>query len=118
MEKTPPSTAVPSQVPSMLETEKEREGGARLSRSPSVISHHSLKKIETTALHEAKALDKLSEEPQYPSGVKLAIIIIGLCLAVFLVALVSASIPYIVVSAAHKFLGQYHNRHRYSKDNG
>ncbi|KAL9014533.1 MAG: hypothetical protein Q9173_000834 [Seirophora scorigena] len=45
------------------------------------------KVIETTAVAEAAALDRLSEEPEYPSGAKLAIITIALCLSVLLMAL-------------------------------
>jgi hypothetical protein len=43
----------------------------------------------TTPIEEAAALDKLSDEPEYPSSIKLFIITIALCLSVFLVALVS-----------------------------
>ena len=52
--------------------------------------HHSgeQKVVETTGLEEAEALDKLSEEPEYPTGMKLAIITIALCFSVFLVAIV------------------------------
>ena len=47
------------------------------------------KVVETTPLDEAEALDKLSDEPEYPSGAKLAIIVVSLGLSVFLMALVS-----------------------------
>ena len=47
------------------------------------------KDVETTPLDEAEALDKLSDEPEYPSGAKLAIIVVSLGLSVFLMALVS-----------------------------
>ena len=43
--------------------------------------------IETTPIKEAEALDKLSDEPEYPTGAKLGIIIASLCLSVFLMAL-------------------------------
>ena len=46
------------------------------------------KVFEETAVEEAAALDKLSEEPEYPKGAKLAIITAALCLSVFLMALV------------------------------
>ena len=42
-------------------------------------------------MEEAEALDKLSDEVEYPSGSKLAIISLALCLSVFLVALVRTS---------------------------
>lgn len=45
--------------------------------------------VETTPLDEAEALDKLSDEPEYPSGAKLGIIVASLGLSVFLMALVS-----------------------------
>ncbi|CAD6587601.1 MAG: hypothetical protein ASARMPREDX12_002946 [Alectoria sarmentosa] len=45
------------------------------------------KDVETTPLDEAEALDKLSDEPEYPSGAKLAIIVVSLGLSVFLMAL-------------------------------
>lgn len=43
--------------------------------------------METTPVQEAEALDKLSDEPEYPSGAKLAIITLSLCLSVLLMAL-------------------------------
>ena len=45
--------------------------------------------VGKTPLEEAKALDKPSDEPEYPSGAKLGIIVASLCLSVFLMALVS-----------------------------
>ena len=51
------------------------------------------KTVNETALQEAAALEKLSDEPEYPKGVKLAIITAALCLSVFLMALVSAPSP-------------------------
>lgn len=47
--------------------------------------------VETAPLGEAVAADKLSDEPEYPSGATFAIIIVSLCLSVFLMALVSLS---------------------------
>ena len=46
-----------------------------------------LKEIVTDAEHEIAALDTFTEEPQYPSGMKLAIITTALCFSVFLIAL-------------------------------
>lgn len=45
------------------------------------------KVIETSPIQEAAALDKPSDEPEYPTGAKLAIITISLCLSVLLMAL-------------------------------
>lgn len=47
------------------------------------------KEIEVTPLAEVEALDKLDDEIEYPSGAKLGIITLSLCLSVFLMALVS-----------------------------
>jgi hypothetical protein len=47
------------------------------------------KTVDETAIQEAAALDKLSDEPEYPKGAKLGIITAALCLSVFLMALVS-----------------------------
>ena len=43
--------------------------------------------IETNPIKEVEALDKLSDEPEYPTGAKLGIITASLCLSVFLMAL-------------------------------
>ncbi|KAL8768108.1 MAG: hypothetical protein Q9209_005571 [Squamulea sp. 1 TL-2023] len=45
------------------------------------------KVIETNPVEEAKALEKVSDESEYPSGAKLAIITTSLCLSVLLMAL-------------------------------
>ncbi|KAL8781141.1 MAG: hypothetical protein Q9213_006141 [Squamulea squamosa] len=45
------------------------------------------KVIEATPIQEAEALEKVSDEPDYPTGAKLAIITISLCLSVLLMAL-------------------------------
>ncbi|KAI4089188.1 MAG: hypothetical protein LQ344_005568 [Seirophora lacunosa] len=55
--------------------------------APNSTEDQAEKVIETTAVAEAAVLDKLSEEPEYPSGAKLAIITIALCLSVLLMAL-------------------------------
>ena len=47
------------------------------------------KEIEVTPIAEAEALDKLDDENEYPTGAKLGIITLSLCLSVFLMALVS-----------------------------
>ena len=80
------STATPSSNQSQI----EKDALQASSRSP---SPHSLnegeKVVEETPVGEAKALDKLDDENEYPSGAKLAIITASLCLSVFLMALVS-----------------------------
>ncbi|KAL8874098.1 MAG: hypothetical protein Q9174_000534 [Haloplaca sp. 1 TL-2023] len=45
------------------------------------------KEVETTPVKEAEALDKSSEEPEYPSGTRLIIITVSLCVSVLLMAL-------------------------------
>ncbi|KAG7007214.1 condensin complex subunit 2 [Physcia stellaris] len=45
------------------------------------------KEIEVTPLAEVEALDKLDDQNEYPSGAKLGIITLSLCLSVFLMAL-------------------------------
>ncbi|KAL9076715.1 MAG: hypothetical protein Q9161_000700 [Pseudevernia consocians] len=88
MEKdTPASTVVSSsQHASTSQIEKER---TLLSASSAQNSQHEGEKrvVETTPLEEAEALEKLSDEPEYPSGAKLGIIIASLALSVFLMAL-------------------------------
>ena len=54
------------------------------------VDDGSEKFVQETAIQEAAALDKMSDEPEYPKGVKLAIITAALCLSVFLMALVCA----------------------------
>ncbi|KAL9006983.1 MAG: hypothetical protein Q9188_000271 [Gyalolechia gomerana] len=63
--------------------------------APLSLHHSALKRdeagpekvTETTPVQEAEALEKMSDEPEYPSGAKLAIITISLCLSVLLMAL-------------------------------
>lgn len=43
---------------------------------------------EDVALEKAKSLEPASDEPEYPSGVKLTIITLSLCISVFCMALV------------------------------
>ncbi|KAL9126067.1 MAG: hypothetical protein Q9217_004825 [Psora testacea] len=93
-----PATAVPSSVTtSTSQLDKEKEASKAFSRTPSKRSQTSKtgevekqdgpKTVEETPIQEAEALDKLSEEVEYPTGAKLAIIIASLCLSVFLMAL-------------------------------
>lgn len=89
------TTVVPSLNTSHHNLEKESAGGSF--KSPSLdgpLSTHpgsGEKNVQTTPVEEAEALDKLSDEGEYPSGSKLAIITLALCLSVFLVALVRLS---------------------------
>ena len=65
-----------------------------LSRTPSSKSRASQSSnergvtvVEKTPIQEAAVLDKLDDEIEYPHGVKLAIIVVSLCLSIFLMAL-------------------------------
>ena len=89
-----------------LEKELENEKVASPSRSDSIVSNEpATKKIEATPLEEAEALDKLSEEPEYPSGAKLAIIIASLCLSIFCMALDNT----IIATAIPKITDHFHS---------
>ena len=77
------STVAPSSSPS----DAEKDVPNTASRSPSVDAGEN-KVVEQTPLEEAEALDKLDDENEYPSGAKLTIITVSLCLSVFLMALV------------------------------
>jgi hypothetical protein len=68
------------------ETEKQTPASAADSRTTS--SSESKRKVETTAPDEAKALDDVDDEVEYPTGTKLAFITFALCISVFLMALV------------------------------
>jgi hypothetical protein len=70
-----------------------------LSLSEAVLSHLEKKDVDTGEPKEAD-LERPGDEklvpkdmPQYPSGFKLAIVLISVCVAVFLVALVSSFWP-------------------------
>lgn len=63
------------------------------------------KTIEETPIGEAEALDKLSDEPEYPTGAKLGIIIASLCLSVFLMALDNT----IIATAIPKITDHFHS---------
>ncbi|KAL8745298.1 MAG: hypothetical protein Q9190_002556 [Brigantiaea leucoxantha] len=87
------STTAPDSNSTMSDNEKPKL--TTTSKNPSLkskASHDAMeteKEVETTAtpVQEAAALDKMSEEPEYPSGMKLGIITASLCLSVFLMAL-------------------------------
>ncbi len=71
------------------ESEIEKIGAPSVA---SKTSHPQGEKIlEATPVLEAAALEKLNDEPEYPGGVKLAIITVALCLSVFCMALVCST---------------------------
>ena len=84
----------PGLIPSSQHTSASHIGKEKsLSRASSQhSSQHEREKrvVETTPLDEAEASDNLSDTPEYPSGLKLGIIIASLSLSVFLMALVSS----------------------------
>ncbi|KAA6416126.1 MAG: MFS general substrate transporter [Lasallia pustulata] len=102
------TTVVPSLNTSHHNLEKESAGGSF--KSPSLdgpLSTHpgsGEKNVQTTPVEEAEALDKLSDEGEYPSGSKLAIITLALCLSVFLVALDNT----IIATAIPRITDQFH----------
>ena len=77
-----------------IENEKDL-GTSYHSRPASVRSNHSFKKEAAIIADEKDVEDVKETEPvddsSYPHGLKLAVIVVGLCLSVFLVALVSLS---------------------------
>lgn len=103
MAKSETTTAVPSRnvsttdLPTTDKEEKETQPVVRQEIESKTVGpppEPREKMEETTAVEEAKALDKPEEddsEIEYPHGLKLGIITLALCLSVFLVALVSAS---------------------------
>ena len=102
------ATAVPSENGSEMHEEKqerldttpaekqgqETEVAERQSHSSSEPNEKHTKTEDLTAVEEAKDLERPDEGPDvvYPSGLKVAVIFLALCLSVFLVALVSSRI--------------------------
>ena len=86
------------------EVENEKLVSSSGSRSPA-SNEHPAKTIEETPLEEAEALDKLSDEPEYPGGAKLGIIVASLCLSVFLMALDNT----IIATAIPKITDHFHS---------
>ncbi|MCJ1276755.1 MFS sugar transporter [Puttea exsequens] len=102
---TPHAVADSSRATSSIQLEKdlEKEGSTSDSSTERPISLDSSyenrakgdpignnskeKTMETTPFEEAEALEKLDDEPEYPTGAKLGIIVASLCLSVFLMAL-------------------------------
>ena len=86
-----PSTMAPTKEPSTATTstsDLEKPPAEPTVDNVSAPHSHAEKTVEETAIQEAAALDKLSDEPEYPKGMKLTIITAALCLSVFLMALV------------------------------
>ena len=88
------SAAFSSQSSSTTQIEKETSATANCDLSITSKASKGLetKVIEKTPLEEAVALDKLSDEPEYPTGAKLGIIVASLCLSVFCMALVGPDV--------------------------
>jgi MFS transporter, DHA2 family, glioxin efflux transporter len=91
----PAITSEQSTVPSEnvsnsdVSLEKEKDIPQVAGEARSTSSSESRRKVETTGLDEAKALDKPDDEEDivYPTGAKLASITFALCISVFLLAL-------------------------------
>lgn len=84
-------TVLPRASQNTSSSHLEKEVRPSSSGTPSVqsaASHTKEKTVETTAVGEAEALEKLDDEQEYPHGAKLTIITASLCLSVFLMALV------------------------------
>ena len=58
--------------------------------------------VEASPPDEAQASESLSDEPEYPSGWKLGIIMTSLALSVFLMALVSPALSFLPLCDVHK----------------
>lgn len=63
--------------------------------APSSQHEREPRTVETYPLDEAQASESLSDEPEYPSGWKLGIIMISLALSVFLMALVIFTLSFL-----------------------
>ncbi|CAF9938024.1 hypothetical protein IMSHALPRED_000629 [Imshaugia aleurites] len=88
METDNPVTAAMSSSQHTSTSQIEKEGTLSRAHSRQTSQHETEKNtVETTPLDEAEALDNLSDEPIYPQGAKLGIIVASLCLSVFCVAL-------------------------------
>ncbi|MCJ1366565.1 hypothetical protein MMC16_005694 [Acarospora aff. strigata] len=85
MDSSRATTAVSSPDPSVSNLEKD---SLATRVYPDASTNYGEKRVvEETPVEEAAALDKLSEEPEYPTGAKLFVISVALCLSVFLMAL-------------------------------
>ncbi|KAL8836551.1 MAG: hypothetical protein Q9170_002871 [Blastenia crenularia] len=102
------STVTPPSDSSLPNHEKvqERASSASPSLQDSTLANNEAsveKTIEATPIQEAEALDKVSEEPEYPTGAKLTIITISLCLSVLLMALDNTIIATAIPRITDKF---------------
>ncbi|MCJ1464683.1 MFS sugar transporter [Pseudocyphellaria aurata] len=74
-----------------IPSDSDKTGHVLVSRNSSVGSktsqHLGEQTTEKTATEEAAALEKFDDEPEYPTGVKLTIITVALCVSVFCMAL-------------------------------
>lgn len=92
MDSSRATTAVASPDHSLSNGGKGDYDNATSPEATTTYAGHGEKRIiDETPMEDAAALDKLSDEPEYPSGLKLVVITIALCLSVLLVALVSTS---------------------------
>ncbi|KAL8955934.1 MAG: hypothetical protein Q9183_006477 [Haloplaca sp. 2 TL-2023] len=73
---------MPPSESSLSSTEKNEEKAMPLNNQT-----QDEKEVETTPIKEAEALDKSSNEPEYPTGTRLIIITVSLCVSVLLMAL-------------------------------
>lgn len=100
LEQSRATTVVPSPTVSHSDLEKETAPGTNSrSRSPSDPDTHE-KITEGNALkaEEAEAANELDEtvDVEYPTGIKLFVITLALCMSVFLVALVCFPSSYVI----------------------
>lgn len=80
-------TAVPSENPSTAYLENEKETAPSVSSQGKKEVNSSPRAVEEPA-ETPDSEENEEDEPEYPTGLPLLIIIVGLCLAVLLVALV------------------------------
>ena len=104
----PPPTAAQKSSQNTSMDENEKVASAMPTRTSSISSKTAQesgdnKVMETTAIKEAEALEKFSDEPEYPTGAKLGIIVASLCLSVFLMALDNT----IIATAIPKITDQF-----------
>lgn len=83
---TPATTVVPSQAHSIAPNEKEVDASS--ATSSRAEEPNTKPEAVSAGLEEAAAPDQPSDELVYPKGFTLATVLVALCLAVFLVALV------------------------------
>ena len=78
----------------------------RTTEAKEIQSTTEAKEIQSTPVKEAEALERPAEEPEaeYPRGLKLATVIVALCLAVFLVALDNT----IIATAIPRVTDEFH----------